>query len=100
MNLVQERGKSLVRIEVADTGNGMPADQLPHIFKPFFRGAGGKPNKGNGVGLGLAIAQRAIEAHGGTITAKNADGGGLVVEIRIPTPGNPAAPEILIAKED
>jgi hypothetical protein len=56
---------------------------------PFFRGAGARPD---GYGLGLAIARRSIEAHGGVIHANNRTGGGLSVELVLPWRGR-ASPE-------
>lgn len=69
-------------ITVQDHGTGLPEGELAHIFEPFFRGAGARPHQG--FGLGLAIARRAIEAHGGRITARNRAPGGLEVTIVLP----------------
>ena len=69
-------------LEVADRGPGVPAADLDAIFEPFYRARNGEA--GHGFGLGLAIARRAITAHGGRIAAANRDGGGLVVEIEVP----------------
>ena len=67
-------------LSVADHGGGVPEDELPNLFKPFYRVGEARERKTGGIGLGLAIAERAIKAHRGTITAKNtADG--LAVEI-------------------
>jgi two-component system OmpR family sensor kinase len=71
-----------VLLSVADRGPGVPPGELGAIFEPFYRTADGQP--GPGFGLGLAIARRAIEAHGGSVQARNRDGGGLVVEMRLP----------------
>jgi two-component system OmpR family sensor kinase len=71
-----------VRIRVEDDGPGVPADELESIFEPFFRGSGAQTGRGHG--LGLAIARRVIEAHGGAIAASNRPAGGLAVEIRLP----------------
>ncbi len=67
-------------LSVRDHGPGVEAGQLPHLFEPFYRAGGGA-----GFGLGLAIAQGAVLAHGGTIRAQNAEGGGLRVEIQLPS---------------
>jgi two-component system sensor histidine kinase BaeS len=64
--------------EVDDTGPGIPAEQRPHVFDRFVRSA----DRG-GTGLGLAIAKRLVEAHGGTIEALPAPGGGTRVRFDI-----------------
>jgi two-component system OmpR family sensor kinase len=71
-------------LHVLDDGRGVPEDELPDLFTPFFRGARARPD---GYGLGLAIARRSIEAYGGTIRANNRSGGGLSVEIVLPWRG-------------
>jgi two-component system OmpR family sensor kinase len=69
-------------VTVADRGPGVAAAELETIFEPFYRGAQGQ--SGRGFGLGLAIARRAVEAHGGWVRATNRPGGGLVVEMSVP----------------
>lgn len=68
--------------QVLDRGPGVPADRLATIFEPFAQIEG--PGNAGGFGLGLAIAKRAIEAHGGRITAALRSGRGLDVTIRLP----------------
>lgn len=65
-------------IEIRDTGDGIPADQLSKIFIPFFT------TKPNGHGIGLALAHRIVIEHGGTLTAANHPDGGAVFTIRLP----------------
>ena len=69
-------------LSVCDRGPGVPGGDLQAIFEPFYRGGHGPAMAG--FGLGLAIARRAVEGHGGTITARNREGGGLCVTIRLP----------------
>jgi two-component system OmpR family sensor kinase len=69
-------------ITVCDSGPGVPESDLEAIFEPFFRGLNG--GSADGHGLGLAIAKRIIEAHGGSIRATNNAGGGLCVRIELP----------------
>jgi two-component system OmpR family sensor kinase len=72
-----------VHVEVLDRGPGIAPADLPAIFQPFFRSNPSK-NHVDGHGLGLAIAERVVHAHGGTIRATNRDGGGLQVAIVLP----------------
>ena len=73
----------LVHVEVLDRGPGIRDVDLPTVFEPFFRSNPGKNNI-DGHGLGLAIAQRVVHAHGGSIVARNREGGGLQVAIALP----------------
>jgi two-component system, OmpR family, sensor histidine kinase CpxA len=74
-------------IIVRDFGGGVPEDELEKVFRPFHRVGEARERKTGGIGLGLAIAERAVQAHKGTIRAKNAEDG-LVVEIKLPVAGN------------
>ena len=76
----QSAGKWLISIE--DEGPGVMSSELENIFQPFFRG---KVNGLPGYGLGLAITQRVILAHGGEVKAVNRPEGGLRVEIVLPS---------------
>jgi two-component system sensor histidine kinase CpxA len=71
------------RISVRDYGPGVPADALPKIFHPFFRVDDSRDSSNGGVGLGLAIAMRAIGLHHGNMRAENA-APGLRVSIELP----------------
>src|SRR5262249_37291413 len=68
-------------LQVRDHGPGVPSAMLSDIFRPFTT----SENNGGGAGLGLAIADKAVRAHGGRIRALNATDGGLVVEIELPS---------------
>ncbi len=72
--------ESQVHLSVRDYGPGVPPGMLTEIFQPFRRVANGNSD---GAGLGLAIAERAVQVHGGEIRAANAPGGGLIVEITV-----------------
>jgi len=72
-----------VHVEVLDRGPGILDADLPAVFEPFFRSSP-STNNVDGHGLGLAIAQRVVHAHGGTIAASNREGGGLLVTITLP----------------
>ncbi len=75
---------SSAEITVRDHGPGVPEAELQNLFLPFYRVANARERGTGGVGLGLAIADRAVRLHGGTVVAKNAEGGGLVVKIKVP----------------
>ena len=72
----------VLNIEVADRGPGASDALLKAMFEPFVRGVAGGESAGHG--LGLAIAQRAMAAHGGAISARRREGGGLVVCLSLP----------------
>jgi two-component system sensor histidine kinase CpxA len=80
VSVVRHNGKAVVR--VADHGGGVPEDELKNLFRPFYRVGEDRTRSTGGIGLGLAIAERAVNAHKGSITARN-ENGGLVVEIEI-----------------
>lgn len=75
---------SLAVITVRDHGPGVPDEEVGNLFRPFYRLDAARERQTGGAGLGLAIAERAVRLHQGSITARNAPGGGLVVEIRLP----------------
>ena len=68
----------LAKISVTDEGPGLPEDVLERIFDPFFT------TKAHGTGLGLTIAHRLVEAHGGRLSAANRPGGGAVFTFALP----------------
>lgn len=70
-------------ITVRDHGAGVPDEALTEIFRPFYRVDEARDREAGGVGLGLAIAERAIRLHGGNVLAANAADGGLVVTITL-----------------
>ena len=75
--------ESSLLITVSDDGGGVPAEALQRLFDPFFQ-VPGASRAGRGVGLGLAIAARAIALHQGSIGASPAESGGLSVKLRVP----------------
>jgi signal transduction histidine kinase len=72
------------RIEVIDTGIGIPANALAHVFDRFYRVDKARSREGGGSGLGLSIARAIIEAHGGTIFCTSEEGTGSVFVISLP----------------
>ena len=82
VTLTQEPG--MVIITIADSGPGLPKDQLEAVFEPFVRLEGSRNRDTGGVGLGLAIARTIVQAHGGTVLLRNRAGGGLDAILRLP----------------
>ncbi|QQS33696.1 MAG: HAMP domain-containing protein [Acidobacteriota bacterium] len=80
VSVVRQNGKAVVT--VADHGGGVPEDELKNLFRPFYRVGEDRTRSTGGIGLGLAIAERAVNAHKGAISARN-ENGGLVVEIKV-----------------
>ncbi len=80
------RGKR-VEVTVTDTGPGIPADHLPHIFERFYRAdeqSEARARSGGGTGLGLAIARDLARAQDGDLTAENEPKGGASFTLTLP----------------
>jgi two-component system OmpR family sensor kinase len=88
ISVAVRRDDGHVELEVRDHGPGLPTDEPNELFERFWRDANGKRR---GAGLGLAIVAGIVEAHGGSVRAANADGGGATFVVRLPLAG--AAPE-------
>jgi signal transduction histidine kinase len=73
-----------VRIQVRDTGAGIPAEQLPHVFEKFYQADNQRAASAKGSGLGLAIAKEIVEAHRGTITCESSVGTGTTFTLVLP----------------
>lgn len=81
---MSEGQEGAVLISVLDFGEGVSEKALGHLFEPFYREAEARDRTSGGYGLGLAIAKRAVQLHGGKITAENISGAGLQIEIYLP----------------
>ncbi len=81
--LSAKSGQDWLQIQVADSGQGIPAEDLPYIFDRFWRGDPSRPHGGS-AGLGLAIAQQLIRAHGGRIDVASQVGQGTTFTIELP----------------
>ncbi len=73
-----------VVMSVADTGQGISAGDLPHVFDRFWRADPSRTRDTGGSGLGLAIVRQIVEAHGGTVTATSVPGQGSTFTVRLP----------------
>lgn len=81
---VTTKEKAITVIEVSDNGEGVPEEQLEKIFDPFYRVAASRDRRSGGTGIGLAISQRSIKRHNGTISATNRTTGGLTITMTLP----------------
>ncbi|MCD6520209.1 MAG: HAMP domain-containing protein [Anaerolineae bacterium] len=77
-----------VAIWVADDGEGIAPEDLPHIFEPFYRGDRSRSRRWGGTGLGLALAKALVEAHGGQIQVSSEPGRGALFTITLPLSQN------------
>jgi signal transduction histidine kinase len=74
----------LLCVKIEDTGMGIAAEDLPHVFERFFRTASAEASRIEGTGLGLAIAKAIVERHGGTISVESAPGKGSTFWFTLP----------------
>jgi len=75
-----------VAIDVLDSGDGIAPEDLARLFTPFFRADRSRTRATGGVGLGLTLARRIVEAHGGTLTADSTVGVGTTMTVTLPRP--------------
>jgi two-component system, OmpR family, sensor histidine kinase BaeS len=94
ITLTAESAGGMVHLLVADTGAGIAAGDLPHIFERFYRADRSRQQENGSSGLGLAIAKSIVEAHGGTITVTSAVGQGTTFTISLPAVVRPATPTV------
>ncbi|MGH3258123.1 MAG: SpoIIE family protein phosphatase [Streptosporangiaceae bacterium] len=73
-----------IEVSVADTGTGVAADDLPHLFERFYRAASSEGRSAEGAGIGLALVKSLVEMHGGTIGVDSVPGAGTTVTARLP----------------
>ena len=78
-SIVREGGEQVVRVR--DYGSGVPEEELPYVKQKFYKGS----SKARGSGIGLAVCDEIVKLHGGTFEIGNAEGGGAVVTIRLPS---------------
>ena len=78
LSILLNRREEFVEVEVSDTGEGIPRESLPRIYDPYFT------SKPAGTGLGLAVAQKIMDAHGGAIQVESSEGTGTRVSLRFP----------------
>jgi two-component system, OmpR family, sensor kinase len=84
IRLCAARQGAEIVVEVIDSGEGIPAEDLARLFTPFFRGDKSRTRATGGVGLGLSLARRIVEAHGGTLSARSVPGLGTAMTVTLP----------------
>ena len=87
---VSHPGGPRVRISVEDRGPGISPDDLPHIFDPFYRAEAVRNSQMPGVGLGLSLVKRIVEAHHGTVEVTSSDHAGAAFFLYLPAQSAPA----------
>ena len=81
---VETSGEQFSVVRISDDGPGIPEDEIQSVLEPFYRADKARHWQQDGYGIGLAIADRAVNLHGGTVSIRNKADGGLVVEMRFP----------------
>ena len=79
-----KEGKEYVLVSIADTGNGISPEDLPHIFQYFYRGEKSRSRKSGGSGIGLALAKQFVVSHGGLLDVESEVGKGTTFYIYLP----------------
>ena len=85
MELARAGTRAVVRVE--DTGIGIPADDLPHIFDRFYRVDKARSRETGGTGLGLSIVRQIVLLHGGTVTVSSEEEKGSTFTVELPESG-------------
>jgi signal transduction histidine kinase len=92
VSVAQER--RAVALVVRDTGIGIPADALPHVFERFYRADAARSRSQDGAGLGLSLVKWIVERHEGTIDVVSNPGHGTTVTVRFPTRSSPGVHDV------
>jgi len=90
IEIASSREGGSARLVVRDSGQGIPAELLPHVFEPFTQGERGIDRGQGGLGLGLPIVKSLVELHGGSIGIESEPGKGTEVTVTLPGASNPA----------
>jgi PAS domain S-box-containing protein len=87
------RADGALVLEVSDAGPGIAPEALPHVFEPFWKGAG-EERRGSGLGLGLSIARRLTALHGGSLAVESGSGRGATFRLSMPAPAQEGTPAV------
>ena len=85
VEVILARSVDSLRIEVRDTGIGIPPGDLPHVFEEFYRAPNARARTSGGTGLGLAIVKAVVQQHGGTVEVESQPGRGTRLVVTFPT---------------
>jgi len=84
VSMLVEDDQHRLMIRLQDNGPGIPEKDMEHVFEPFFRIEGSRSRDTGGTGLGLSIARNIAQLHGGSVSLRNREGGGLEAELNLP----------------
>ena len=97
VRIAAEAGNDTARVIVADSGIGIPQDELPYIFDEFYRAENARELEKEGTGLGLAVVKSMVEMHGGTVGAESQVGQGTIFRVSLPTKAVTPITEVRVA---
>jgi len=89
VELIASLREDKICIDIRDTGIGIPPEELPHIFKEFYRASNARAIEKDGTGLGLSIVKQIVERHGGRLQARNREGAGAEFSLTLPVKPTP-----------
>ncbi len=84
VNIEAKSEYDYVQINISDTGIGIPADEIKHVFDEFFRASNAKKSEKDGTGLGLSIVKQIVERHSGKISVQSQEGQGTTFTVTLP----------------
>jgi hypothetical protein len=96
VRVIIDRRDNVAELRVEDTGEGIPAEHLPHIFDRFYRvrGPGEQASPEKGLGLGLSFVSWIVRAHGGTVDVQSESGKGTQFILKLPLNAADSAPQM------
>jgi two-component system sensor histidine kinase BaeS len=92
VRVVARRAGDGVEVTVADTGEGIAPEHLPHVFERFYRADPSRSRATGGAGIGLAVVKQLVEAHGGRVGVESTPGRGTILRFTLPAAAPPPRP--------